>query len=386
MANQKQLIKILLPLFIFINVLSANQYEDWLKIQGKQYNTYKKSIDDQYNAYKKAQKEAFNDYKKDILKKWPKAEISTKHKWVEYGNDYKEKKVVDYQKEKISFEVIAKTPKEARFKIFNMFNKLATYTVDKASKNDLLEKKIAKKLKKKRKITKNNQALISDILTKYQKREILKKLIKIKLNTIKFKDKTIFKLNVKLPANSTLKKASSFKTKVIDQSKKLNVPAELIFAIMHSESSFNPMAKSYIPAFGLMQIVPKTAGVDTYRYLYKKRKLLSSDYLYNSNNNITIGSTYLKILDSRYLKRITNSQSRLYCTIAAYNTGAGNVSRAFNGTTNINKAAKIINNMSSKEVYKRLMRKLPHNETKKYLKKVTDRMYAYNKLLTSGKL
>ena len=71
----------------------------------------------------------------------------------------------------------------------------------------------------------------------------------------------------------------------------------------------------------------------------------------------------------------------MYCTIAAYNTGAGNVSKAFNGTTNINKAAKIINNMTSDQVYKRLMKKLPYNETKKYLYKVNNRMGMYHKLI-----
>jgi len=150
---------------------------------------------------------------------------------------------------------------------------------------------------------------------------------------------------------------------------------------MHSESSFNPMARSHIPAFGLMQIVPRSAGVDSYQYLYNKKRILSSSYLYNSENNIKIGSAYLHILYYRYLKKIKNPQSRLYCTIAAYNTGAGNVARTFIGSTNINKAAQTINSMSPDAVLKTLMRKLPYNETKKYLKKVNDRVSAYNKLL-----
>jgi len=41
----------------------------------------------------------------------------------------------------------------------------------------------------------------------------------------------------------------------------------------------------------------------------------------------------------------------------------------------------VINKLSPDQVYKRLMRKLPYNETKKYLKKVNDRVSAYNKLL-----
>ena len=150
---------------------------------------------------------------------------------------------------------------------------------------------------------------------------------------------------------------------------------------MHSESSFSPMARSYIPAFGLMQMVPRSAGIDSYRYLYGEKKMLSSYYLYNSNNNIKIGSAYLHILYFKYLKKIKNPQSRLYCTIAAYNTGAGNVAKVFSGTTNINKASRGINKLSSDQVYKQLMRKLPYHETKKYLSKVSKRVSSYQKII-----
>jgi len=150
---------------------------------------------------------------------------------------------------------------------------------------------------------------------------------------------------------------------------------------MHSESSFNPMARSHIPAFGLMQIVPRSAGIDSYQYLYKKKRVLSSAYLYNASKNITIGSGYLHVLYYRYLKKIKNPQSRLYCAIAAYNTGAGNVAKTFIGNRNINKAATTINKLTPQQVYNKLISNLPYNETRKYLKKVNDRVSAYNKLL-----
>jgi membrane-bound lytic murein transglycosylase C len=69
----------------------------------------------------------------------------------------------------------------------------------------------------------------------------------------------------------------------------------------------------------------------------------------------------------------------LYCVIAAYNTGAGNVARAFNKdrSTSIGKASKVINQMTPQQVYDHLVVNLPYDETKNYLKKVNSRIALY---------
>lgn len=380
-------IKILFLSFLFItSSVNANSFEEFKKQQTQGYENYKKTIEEEFKAYKKAHEEAFKEFSKELGKKWPekKAVVTTKHKWVEYNKDLTQRKSVDFSKKQINLEVIAKSEEEAKKKLEKMLEEVTKQDVKTALKNDILEKKIAKKLKKPAPKTKSTQKIIADVITKKQKFELKKELKKKKLTVVKYKGKFIYKANVKLPAGSTVRKARQFKSDVIKNARKQDIPAELVYAIMHSESSFNPMARSHIPAFGLMQIVPKTAGVDSYKYLYGKKRVLSSGYLYTSSKNITIGSAYLHILYYRYLKKVKDPVSRMYCTIAAYNTGAGNVAKAFIGSYNINKAAKKINSMSSDNVYKTLMKKLPYNETKKYLKKVTNRVSAYNKLLKTS--
>ncbi|MEA3384380.1 MAG: murein transglycosylase domain-containing protein [Campylobacterota bacterium] len=361
----------------------AISYEEYAKQQQGEYKQYKDSYEKEFQAYKKAYADSFAEFKKDLKLKWPekKPKVSSKHKWVEYSKNLNERKSVDFSKKEINFEVIASSEAEAKKKIEAMFDNLVKKDTKSAFKDDILEQKVIKKLKKKQPVIKSNQKIIADMINAQEKIRLKNEVKSKKLVVVKHKDKFIYKANVKLPANSTVKKAKAFKTDVLKYSKKEKIPAELVYAIMHSESSFNPMARSHIPAYGLMQIVPRSAGVDSYRYLYKKKKLLSSSYLYDSTKNITIGSAYLHILYYRYLKKIKDPQSKLYCTIAAYNTGAGNVAKAFIGNTNINKASVKINNMTSDQVYNRLMRNLPYNETKKYLKKVTNRVSSYNKLL-----
>ena len=375
---------ILIPILFSLN-LNADEFSDFKKQQETGYTKYKQTINEEFKAYQKAHDEAYKEFSKELGKKWPakngKADISTKKKFVQYGKDLNSKKVINYEKKNISLEVIAKNQQEAKKRLVKMLNELLKEDIKAAYKKDLLEKLIIKKLKKKRKPIKSNRKLIADIISAQEKSAMRNRLKKQNLIIVKYKGRFIYKANVKMPPNSMIRKAKSFKKDVITNANKQKIPAELIFAIMHSESSFNPMARSHIPAFGLMQIVPRSAGIDSYQYLYKKKRVLSSGYLYNASKNITIGSGYLHVLYYRYLKKIKNPQSRLYCTIAAYNTGAGNVAKTFIGNTNINKASATINQLTPQQVYNKLIRNLPYNETRKYLKKVNDRVSAYNKLL-----
>ena len=378
--------KVLILLVLFWMNLSAISFKEYKNEQENQYSIYEKNINKEYEQYKQAYEEAFKTFQKDLKIYWPEKTplISSKHKFIEYSKDLKKRKIVDYQKQNIILEVHAKTKKEAKNDFEKMLDNLLKEDVKKAFENDIVEYKVRKKLNKKPQKVKSNQKIISDMVNKNQIKK-LKSQIKTKnIKKVKYKKDMIFTLNIKLPPQSLLNKAKIFKVKVNKNSKIQKIPAELIYAIMHSESSFNPMARSYVPAFGLMQIVPKTAGRDTYKYLYKKDKLLSASYLYNSSNNIKIGSAYLHIIYYSYLRKIKNPTSRLFCTIASYNTGAGNVSRAFIGNTNINKASKIINKMTPKQVYKKLLRSLPHDETKHYLQNVYKRTLMYDRLLKKG--
>lgn len=160
-------------------------------------------------------------------------------------------------------------------------------------------------------------------------------------------------------------------------SEKFGVSAPLIYAVIHTESAFNPMALSNAPAYGLMQLVPASGARDAHLMVYGKDKLLEPEYLYDSGNNIELGTAYLHILDGRYLKHIENPTSRMYCSIAAYNTGVGNVCRAFRDDTSVRQAIPIINEMNPDQVYDRLRSDLPYEETRNYLKRVCDLIPLY---------
>ena len=151
----------------------------------------------------------------------------------------------------------------------------------------------------------------------------------------------------------------------------------LILAVIETESSFNPLAMSPIPAFGLMQLVPNTAGIDAYEYLYGQRQIVSPEYLFDQHNNLLLGTTYLHLLSQRYLRDIEDKQSKLYCVLASYNTGVGNVARTFVAQKNLKLAIAKINSMAPEQIYQQLMANLPAEETKNYLLKVLARKQKY---------
>jgi membrane-bound lytic murein transglycosylase C len=149
---------------------------------------------------------------------------------------------------------------------------------------------------------------------------------------------------------------------------------------METESHFNPRARFAVPALGLMQLVPRSGAMDSYRHVYGEKVLLGPDYLYEADQNVELGAGYLNLLNTRYLRAVTNDQSREYCIIAAYNTGAGNVANSFTDKTNVRKAAPMINALTPQEVYDHLVANLPYEETRHYLHKVTTAKKKYASL------
>ena len=114
------------------------------------------------------------------------------------------------------------------------------------------------------------------------------------------------KVTVKLPEAAKTGRVAQFIPAVKKYSREFKVDPALVLAVMHTESHFNPLAQSHIPAFGLMQIVPNSAGKDVQRLIHKRNQAPSSSMLFNPDINIQHGCAYLHILNYRYLKAIKN--------------------------------------------------------------------------------
>ena len=153
-------------------------------------------------------------------------------------------------------------------------------------------------------------------------------------------------------------------------SRKYGIPEDLIYAIIKTESSFNPYAVSWANAYGLMQVVPKTAGADVFKLVKKRSGQPSPEYLFDPENNIDTGTAYFYLLKNRYLKEVRNPVSLEYSMISAYNGGTGGVLNTFDRRSRT-RAMKDLNSLKPNQVYWALTKKHPNNESRRYLEKVT---------------
>jgi membrane-bound lytic murein transglycosylase C len=177
------------------------------------------------------------------------------------------------------------------------------------------------------------------------------------------------------------KRALQYAATVRKNSEGSKVSRSLIYAIIRIESAFNPYAVSSAPAYGMMQLVPISGGREAYRKARGEDVVPTKEFLFDADNNIELGAAYLGVLlyDSP-LREIHNPVSREYCAIAAYNTGPGNVYRAFSQSgpkARQNDALERINAMRPDEVYHALRTRLPYEETRSYIANATEAKKRY---------
>lgn len=136
------------------------------------------------------------------------------------------------------------------------------------------------------------------------------KLVAAKLaNDIGWYDRPIFALSqVGYLDDIDMRFPLAFNEKITEYSTKHAIDPAWAFAIARRESSFMLDAHSAVGAKGLMQVMPSTAKHLT------KRKRVTTKYLLDSDNNINLGTRYLRDL----LKRHKGNQ---ILATAAYNAG-----------------------------------------------------------------
>ena len=392
--------KLFLSLLVFfcIDVSFAQVDSDFEKFKKEQEEAMKEmqgkdekklsSLDKDYQDYVKAEQEAYEKFVKEMSDMWGGNNVaeSTNKDWVEYSDDGKSRSTVDFEKGEAMIEIIiSKEESSSDEKIEEKVEtKIKELIISKGKSKDYdSSEEKAIPLQDTPVLEDQVQTPSGIIVTEGNLDESVKEIaeeIVIEKKEIKGDDgheREVVIVKLDLVPDHIKTRAEKYKNEVEKYCAKYDVNPTMAYAVMQTESSFNPKAKSHVPAYGLMQIVPSSAGKDCAQSLNKPFSKPTANYLYEPENNIEMGVHYLYLLKKRYYTNVENDDSQDLCVIASYNTGAGNVARSLRGDTKISKAIPQINAMSYEELFSYFERELLP-ETQNYIRKVTERMNDFN--------
>lgn len=292
-------------------------------------------------------------------KVWDKIEMSTRYEYVDYSPDAKTKTKVDFEKGVLTISVVEEKGKVDEKEVVKRLKKEVKDVDEKKDENgvEFLDNQIDWKEKLKARKSDN-----------IKKEEIVSK-----------EGKTMIKCEVEIPlkGDHVRERAKLYLPLILKYSKKQKVPADLVLAIIETESFFNPKARSGVGACGLMQLMPESA-YDATRTAWGKHNMrkLTINELMTPDINLQLGTALLHqfMYWNAYFKRFSAwPVKQQLMVMAAYNGGQGRVGRWI-------KKNESKMDWSYDKFWKNLRDAMP-KETQGYIKKVPERRVKYTKML-----
>jgi len=381
-------------LALFAGVVSAtSEFEAYKQQTAQEFQKQK----DEFEIYREQLLAAFDQYRKQTSATWGKKNnvMPDKNNWVSYPGDVSNRSVVDFARGTVDIAVAIENDQrisdtDARKRLrqtvlsameegadLRTMPELARQPVSKPAGDALLKNMVADS---------DGKPLATTDYDNFSAR-VAANADRKTIRGDDGKTRTVYHVKFDLVPDHIKRRAQLYQLPVDTNARRQEVPSALVFAVMETESMFNPNARSAAPAFGLMQLVPYSGAREAYRYLHGRDTIVTDTYLYKPENNIELGTAYLNRLYHKHLEGITSPEARTWATIAAYNTGPGNVFKAFIGSYSKSRygsrtrwqqqALAQINSRSPEQVYEYLRAHLPFVETRSYVKKVRDRIAKY---------
>ncbi|WP_394208863.1 membrane-bound lytic murein transglycosylase MltC [Enterovibrio calviensis] len=319
------------------------------------------------DSNKKAIAALFSLLAKEAKKQWGEDEYieSSKHRYVKYLDGYQTRAHIDFDAGKIYVSTVS------QHKPMEKLHKAIVQTVLMPADPKDVEQFTDKDIQLKGKPFFLGQVVDQEgksIEWEWRANRFAAYMIENKLQSKTIKKGNAYYVQIDMVKDHLAQREYQYAHLVRDASKRYDIPEGLIYAVIKTESSFNPYAVSHAGAYGLMQVIPKTAGADVFNLVKKKPGMPTKEYLFDPANNIDTGAAYLYILKTRYLRDVTNPSSRHFSMISAYNGGTGGVLATFHPDRK--KAMVTLNKKSPSQVYDALTTKHPKDEARRYLQKV----------------
>ena len=360
--------------FLFASISYSEELlkelNEWEKLKGAAEETWRKNvtgIERQWDEIEDEQRRELQELKRRIDRLWGEAGVtSSKKNWIDYDQNFSIRSNINFKKG--TMEVDALIP----LNVSNPYESAKRKIADK-----MVASFMAKDFKQRGVLTnqlKSSQGfyVTSKNLNSYIKNDLFPKIGNIPTSITGNDGRTRIKFGARIslvPGHLRIR-AGKYRGAVQANASRFSLEPQLIMAVIHTESYFNPFARSHAGAYGLMQVIPRYAGREAYQFIYNQDRIITPPYLYEPVNNINLGSAYLYLLYNKHFADIQGRDKRLYLTICGYNWGPTAIRQKIIQRYHVS-------SMSSDKLYQLLRHRTP-KETSDYLKKVTERSNTYS--------
>ncbi len=375
----RKTISICLAAALILTVAMASgqkdEFEDEQRLQQEQWEVNAKEgrslfleAEQEWGRMLREQQEAWEQMVVEVNRIWLDRLTTTNKEWVDYSDQYSTRSYVNFEKGDIILATMIKAS-EARItelskeRIRGQLAKILSS--DNPSGRAILAGQITDN---------QGEPVTQETLDLYLNREVFPRISKYREPIVGKDNVPRYKVSVpiKMIPNHTMVRAEPYIPEVRRQAQRFRLRPELVMAVIHTESYFDPLARSHVPAYGLMQLVPIYGAREAYQYVHGQDRILSASYLYQPMNNIELGSAYLNLLIYKYFATESNPLKNLYLSVCGYNWGPSAINRKI--------ASRYPTSSMSPERLYQLLRQSSPQETSDYLQRVTQRIKMYQPL------
>ena len=406
-------------------------FEAYVEDQEAAVEAYRAQEQAAFAAYRKAHAEAFAAYRARIQAHWDRVEVTQARQWVEYQENDRVKRVVDFAANEIrlSFQIPDEVavshrgggwarlasdstdPASVRRRATAAVTELLATRVGEAVARDPVVQGVAARVASGASsgpaaLEGGGPRVLAELVPASNAdgerlRQTAQRLVadaKISVRVAKThqggggnaRSVRAHVVRIALPSDRPLKKAAAYVDSVqaatrqwrLSESDRLNTA--LLLAVIHTESVFNPLAQSPEPAYGLMLIAPAPEDRERQRLLQAQRDVsqpLSPNYLFRPENNIRLGTQALHRYYQETFAGVESTRSRIYCALAAYARDSAFVFATLAPDHPEAGAIQRINQQSERRVLTRLDDGLAERVEQRYVDRVLSRIGQYEGLL-----
>ena len=362
---------------VFCAIMTAqNDFSEFSRQQNEQFRTFRDTQARELANYYSVQDSLFIQFKEQIEREWNEYRESTMKEWVSYSRDFRGRSLVDFEAGKIAVEAVMPSEEEdAKEKAVELVKEQlkAIVTEKDETEKTVLESQVSNPLNPSEILTPDNIDRIAEQIVESAKpTEVLggDNVMRVR-----------YSISLELVPDHIKRRAEQYRPYIEQKCRRFQVRPSLVLAIIHTESFFNPKAYNrHGNAYGLMQIVPRYAGIQMNRILYNKQSEPTANELFNPERNLEMGIAYINWLSNNVWQDVQNETNRNYVVICSYNGGHGSVHQAILGKRRFNSQERTemmntLSTMDSEVLYRKLRTDIPWEETRNYIKTVRERMY-----------